>query len=103
MKCIWYWKWPAGARNDPFDDDKNYMKVSQKVEKTIDENPDAFPKMSPGIHRGRGDGFRLVEGTYEQLMNLVAIWAPVEEWKLEVYFHGDDLNKAYRKWHPDLF
>jgi len=59
VKCIWYWKW----RNDPFDDDK-YANVGQKVQKAMEENPDAFPKMSPGIHKGRGDGFRLVEGTY---------------------------------------
>ena len=95
MKCIWYWKWAS----DPFDDDK-YMKVSQQVEKAMEENPDDFPKMSPSIHVGRGDGFRLVEGTYEQLMNLVAIWAPVEEWKLQVYFEGEELTKAVRKYHP---
>ena len=99
MKCIWYWKW----KSDPFADDGKYRKVNEKVQKAIEKNPDDFPTMSPGIHRGRGDGFRLVEGTYEQMKNLVAIWVPVEEWKLEVYFHGDDLNKAYRKWHPDLF
>ncbi|MBA7663947.1 hypothetical protein ES703_71995 [subsurface metagenome] len=97
MKCIWYWKWNI----DPFDDER-YNKFSQKAQKAIEENPDDFPTMSPGIHKGRGDGFRLVEGTYEQMMNLVAIWAPVEEWKLQVYFEADDLNKAGRKWHPDL-
>ena len=59
--------------------------------------------MGPSIHTARGEGFRLVDGTEEQVLNLVAIWALVEEWKLEVYFHGDDLSIAYRKWHPDLF
>ncbi len=98
MKCIWYWTWNI----DPFEDDR-YMKVGQKVQKAIEENPDDFPTMSPGIHKGRGDGFRLVEGTYEQMLNLIAIWQPVENWKLEVYFEADDLNKAMRKWHPDLF
>ncbi|MHA2394630.1 MAG: hypothetical protein ACXAEX_22100 [Promethearchaeota archaeon] len=96
MKCIWYWEW----RNDPFDDDK-YRKVGEKVQKAMKENPDAFPKMSPGIHKGRGDGFRLVEGTYEQMKNLVAIWHPVEYWKLEVYFEGQELGEAVRKWHPE--
>ena len=95
MKCIWYWKWAI----DPFDDDR-YMKVNQKFQKAMEENPDDFPKMSPSIHKGRGDGFRLVEGTYEQMMNLVAIWAPVEEWKLQVYFEGEELTKAVRKYHP---
>ena len=96
MKCIWYWKWVS----DPFDDDGKYMKLGQKIQKTIKENPDDFPTMSPGIHKGRGDGFRLVEGTYEQMMNLVAIWAPVETWKLQVYFEADDLFKVIRKYHP---
>jgi len=41
------------------------MKVFQRNQKAMEENPDAFPKMSPGIHKGRWDGFRLVEGTYE--------------------------------------
>jgi hypothetical protein len=59
--------------------------------------------MSPGIHKGRGVGFRLVEGTYEQMKNLVAIWSSVEEWKLEVYFEGEDLTKAIKKWYPDRF
>jgi len=90
MKCIWYWKWKTEG--------PEYMKVYEKVLKAMKEFPEAFPKMSPGIHHGRGVGFRLVEGTYEQLMNLVAIWAPVEEWKLEVYFEGDDLSKAYNRW-----
>jgi hypothetical protein len=98
MKCIWYWKWKC----DPLDDDR-YMKVSQKVQKALKENPGMFPKMSPGIHKGRGDGFRLVEGTYEQMKNLIAIWSPVEEWKLEVYFEGEELNEAMQKWHKDLF
>jgi len=98
LKCIWYWKW----RSDPWDDDK-YMKVFQRVKKVIEENPDAFPKMSPGIHKGRGDGFRLVEGTYEQMKNLVAIWSPVEHWRLEVYFEGDEISEAVRKWHPEAF
>jgi len=47
-------------------------------------------------------GFRLVEGTYEQMRNLVTIWAPVEEWSLEVYFEAEYLMEGYRKYHPDL-
>jgi hypothetical protein len=98
VKCIWHWKW----KSDPYESDE-YMKVYEKVEKAMKENPKAFPKMSPGIHHGRGVGFRLVEGNEEQLRNLVAIWAPVEEWKLEVYFEGDELSAAGRKWHPERF
>ena len=95
MKCIWHWKW----KSDPFEGEE-YSKVGEKVEKAMKENPDDFPTMSPGIHKGRGVGFRLVEGTYEQMRNLVAIWAPVEEWSLEVYFEADYLNEGYRKYHP---
>ena len=97
MKCIWYWKW----KSDPFESPE-YMKVNEKVQKAMKEHPEAFPKMSPGIHHGRGVGLRLVEGTYEQMANLVGIWQPVEEWKLEVYFEAEDLAKAVRRWHPDL-
>ena len=95
MKCIWHWKW----KSDPFEGEE-YGKVGDIVAKAMEENPDDFPTMSPGIHKGRGVGFRLVEGTYEQMMNLVAIWAPVEEWKLQVYFEGEELTKAIRKYHP---
>lgn len=98
MKCIWYWKW----KSDPYEGPE-YVKVSAKVEKAMKEYPEAFPKMGPNVHRARGEGFRLVEGTYEQLMNLVAIWSPVEEWKLEVYFEGDVLGSCVRKWHPELW
>ena len=96
MKCIWRWKWI----DDPWKGEA-YGKVGQKVAKAMKEHPDDFPKMSPGIHHGRGDGFRLVEGTYEQMKNLVAIWSPVEEWRLEVYFEGEELTKAMQKWYPE--
>jgi len=95
VKCIWHWKW----KSDPFEGEE-YGKVRDIVEKAMKENPDDFPTMSPGIHKGRGVGFRLVEGTYEQMRNLVAIWAPVEEWSLEVYFEADYLSEGYRKYHP---
>ena len=95
MKCIWHWKW----KSDPFEGEE-YGKVQDIVAKAMEENPDDFPTMSPGIHKGRGVGFRLVEGTYEQMRNLVAIWAPVEEWSLEVYFEADYLSEGYRKYQP---
>ena len=97
MKCIWHWKWI----DSPYEKDGAYNKVSEKFQKALEENPEDFPKMSHGIHTGRGVGFRLVEGTEEQLANLVAIWAPVEEWRLEVYFEAKEdspMGKAWRRW-----
>ena len=97
MKCIWHWKWI----DDAFEKDGAYQKVGAKFEKALKEHPNDFPKLSPGIHTGRGVGFRLVEGNEEQLANLVAIWAPVEEWRLEVYFEAGEnslFNKAMSRW-----
>jgi hypothetical protein len=97
MKCIWHWKWIV----DAYEKDGEYQKVMAKFEKALKEHPEDFPKLSPGIHTGRGVGFRLVEGNEEQLANLVAIWAPVEEWRLEVYFEMGEktlLGKASRRW-----
>ena len=97
MKCIWHWKWIS----DPFDKEGEYNKINQKFQKALKENPEDFPKLSPGMHTGRGIGFRLVEGNEQQLANLVAIWAPVEEWRLEVYFEATETSafmKASRRW-----
>jgi hypothetical protein len=93
VKCVWHWKWIAEG--------EEYMKVWQTVTKALEQHPEAFPKMGESIMTSRGEGFRLVEGTEEQLMNLVAIWTPVEEWKLEVYFHSEDLVNASNRWHAD--
>jgi hypothetical protein len=93
VKCVWRWKWITEG--------EEYMKVWQTVNKALEQHPEAFPKMGPSIQVARGEGFRLVEGTEEQLMNLMSIWTPVEEWKLEVYFHSEDLYNASRRWHPD--
>ena len=97
MKCIWHWKWIA----DPYEKDGEYNKVNAKFQKALKEHPEDFPKLSPSMHTGRGVGFRLVEGNEQQLANLVAIWAPVEEWRLEVYFEAEEtssLGKAWRRW-----
>jgi hypothetical protein len=97
MKYIWHWKWIG----DPFDKEGEYNKISAKWEKALKEHPNDFPKLSPGMHTGRGVGMRLVEGSEEQLANLVAIWAPVEEWSLEVYFEALETSafgKAWRRW-----
>lgn len=58
--------------------------------------------MGPRCHTGRGVGFRLVEGNEQQLANLAQVWAPVEEWRFEVYFEtGEDsaFHKAWHKYH----
>lgn len=97
MKCVWHWKWIG----DPFIKDSDYNKVNAKFQKALKDHPEDFPKLSPGIHTGRGVGFRLVDGNEQQLANLVAIWAPVEEWRLEVYFEAGEntpMSKAYSKW-----
>lgn len=97
MKCVWHWKWIE----NPYEKDGKYSKVSAEFQKALKEHPDDFPKMSASIHTGRGVGFRLVEGTEEQLANLVAIWSPVEEWGLEVYFEAKEdspLGRAWRRW-----
>ncbi|MCW4048531.1 MAG: hypothetical protein NWE89_02225 [Candidatus Bathyarchaeota archaeon] len=93
MKCIWHWK----QKIDPYKDDE-YRKVGQKVQKAMEEYPDEFPKMGNAMHTANGEGFRLVEGTQEQMANLVAIWSPVDEWKLEVYFECPGFNKVIQRW-----
>ncbi len=97
MKCVWHWKWI----DDAFEKDGKYMKVNEKFQKAIEEHPDDFPTMSESLHTGRGVGFRLVEGTEQQLANLAAIWAPVEEWRFEVYFEAVEdsaMGKAWAKY-----
>ena len=97
MKCVWHWKWI----DIPHAEDGKYDKVSTKFQKALKEFPDDFPKMSPSSHTGRGVGFRLVEGNEQQLANLAAIWAPVEEWRFEVYFEAAEdsaFGKAWRKY-----
>jgi hypothetical protein len=97
MKCIWRWKWIA----DAYEKDGAYGKVNERFQKAMKEHPEDFPKMGPSIHTGRGVGFRLVDGTEQQLANLAAIWGPVEEWSFEVYFEaseGSPLSKAWGKY-----
>ncbi len=74
--------------------------MQNKFNKALEEFPDDFPKMSVGIHTGRGVGFRLVEGNEEQLMNLAMMWAPVEEWRFEVYFeaNAEGMGKPFQRW-----
>ena len=97
MKCVWHWKWIA----DGTDPNGEYQKVNQKFQKALEEFPNDFPKMGPSSHTGRGVGFRLVEGNEQQLANLVSIWAPVEEWRLEVYLEtspNSAFMKAWTRW-----
>ena len=84
MKCVWHWKWI----DDATEKDGKYMKVNEKFQKALEKHPEDFPKMGPSSHTGRGVGFRLVEGNEQQLANLAVFWAPVEEWRFEVYFEA---------------
>jgi len=97
MKYVWHWK----VIDDWYKEDSKFWEINEKFQKAMKENPDDFPKLSPSMHTGRDRGFRLVEGTEEQLANLVQIWAPVEDWRLEPYFEiGPDsaYGKAWRRW-----
>ena len=94
MKCIWHWEWIG----DPFEKNSDYNKVNEKFQKALKEHPEDFPKLSPGIHTGRGVGFRLADGTEQQYANLVALWAPVEDWRLEVYFEMAENSPYMKAW-----
>ena len=93
MKCVWHWKWI----DDAYEKDGKYSKVTAKFQKAIEEHPEDFPKMGPTLMTGRGVGFRLVEGTEQQLANLAQIWAPVEEWRFEVYFEASGPDSPFGK------
>jgi len=90
---MWHWK----QKIDPYKDEE-YRKVAQKVRRAMEEFPDEFPKLGPAIHTGNGVGFRLVEGTHEQLANLMAIWASVDDWRLEVVFECPWYNEVIQRW-----
>ena len=93
MKCIWHAKQkPVRERLE------KYLIVAERAEKAMKEHPDEFPKMGPAIRTGGPTSFRFVEGTYEQLQNLVAIWAPVDESRLEVYFECPPWYEVVQRW-----
>ena len=93
MKCIWY-----STQKPKRERLENYLKVAQRIEKAMEEHPDEFPKIGPAIRTGGPDGFRFVEGTYEQLQNLVAAWSPVDESKLVVYFECPPYYEIAERW-----
>jgi hypothetical protein len=50
---------------------------------------------------GRCKGFRVIEAdSEEQLANLIALWWPTEDWKLEVILESQSpvFQKAFQKW-----
>ena len=84
VKCIWYWVWESGTcESDVF------LSVSRRFEEAIGESPEAFPRMSRGMSYLLDAGFRLVEGTHEQLLNFVIFWRPIGGWGF-VYFEQPD-------------
>ena len=95
MKCIWY------VKQKPMRERLEYYLVVQRVEKAIKKHPEEFPKMGPAIRMGGAESFRFVEGTYEQLQNLVAIWSPVDESKLVVYFECPPYYEVVQRWLSD--
>lgn len=93
MKCIWH-----TTQKQISERLEDYQEVALKFEKAMEEFPEKFPKMGPAIRTGGPTSFRLVEGTYEQLQNLVAIWAPVDESRLEVYFECPPWAEIFQRW-----
>ena len=96
MKYIWHWEWKP-------EDREKERELGEKFQKAMKENPDQFPKMLTNTcFTGRCKGFRLIEAdNEEQLMNLVALWWPTENWRLEAYLEaGETFSKASQKWNP---
>ncbi|MFH0849328.1 MAG: hypothetical protein V1924_00135 [Candidatus Bathyarchaeota archaeon] len=58
-------------------------------------------KNSISCFTGRCKGFRVIEAdSEEQLANLIALWWPTEDWKLEVILESQSpvFTKAFQKW-----
>ena len=92
MKYVWYWEWN-------YKDMEKETALATKFAEAMEKNPEKFPKMGRSCHTGRGKGFRLIEAeNEEQLMNLVGLWMPTENFKLVPYFYGSDLTAAAQSW-----
>jgi hypothetical protein len=95
MKYLWSWEW----KMEDFDKEQE---LSAKFDKAMKENPKQFPKMLTNTcFTGRCKGFRVIEAdSEEQLANLIALWWPTEDWKLEVILESQSpvFTKAFQKW-----
>lgn len=94
MKYIWHWEW----KMEDFDKENE---IGERFSKALKETPEKFPKMLTNTcFTSRCKGFRLIEAdNEEQLKNLIAIWWPTENWKLEAYLDNDEtFQKAFQKY-----
>ncbi len=94
VKYIWHWQWKL-------EDYEKEMKLSEKWEKAVKEDPRQFPRMLTNtLFTGRGEGIRVIEAENEQqLANMVVFWWPTEDWWLEVALEsqGEVFQKAMKK------
>ena len=96
MKYIWHWEW----KMEDFDKENE---IGERFSKALKETPEKFPKMLTNTcFTSRCKGFRLIEAdNEEQLKNLIAIWWPTENWKLEAYLDNDEtFQKAFQTYAP---
>lgn len=84
------------------EDFEKEQELSAKFDKAMKENPKQFPKMLTNTcFIGRCKGFRIIEAdSEEQLANLITLWWPTEDWKLEVILESQSpvFTKAFQKW-----
>lgn len=85
------------------DDMEQENMIGARFQEELDRKPEKFPKMlTKTCFTGRCKGFRLIEAeTDEQLKNLVAIWWPTENWRLEAYLENDEeMQQAFQEFTP---
>jgi hypothetical protein len=94
VKYIWHWEWKM-------DDMEQENLIGARFQEELEKTPEKFPKMlTKTCFTGRCKGFRFIEAdTEEQLKNLVAIWWPTEDWKLEPFLDNDEvMQKAFQEY-----
>ena len=70
-------------------------KVIQEERKKF---PDRYPKpLTPSYTMAVGKGVRLYEATEEQLIHLIAFWAPEGRWKFIPIFESTNVREAWNK------
>ena len=85
MKCIWYWIWEKEET-----DKREFADAVNAFENAKTESPEAFPRISKGMSYYKEAGFKLVDGTHEQLLNFTVYWRPIRGWQL-LYFEQPDM------------